>query len=680
MTPEDLLQLLPGPFNFLRRDPAEVRALMPDAATALPRPNLVYLDDEGATPVRGFPVLISPGAEKLQGALERYLLAEEEAQVAILRRRPSDRKALTTAREGYRGLLVRAVVNATLSSYGRSFPGVFWLQHSLDAARVLKDTPRRVLRADLEIGRDHGSGIKYRVLERYLGLALTECYEVASRLAVDTEEVEEALFPRLLGRLRDNVLLFTEDHIGADLAELGAYFQGYLHIDGRDLRQRLDELAAWSDQLLASEPEVRAAVRHLLRPERLTPTSGEPDPAERGRELLVRPGWLRYLASRADYPADRLPGPGLVEVWESLLLKLKEFELVHGLRACLLPVRREGEALVCRPAGVGQKSPARAGATLSAATRPFDFAAPWVVDPLVHRFGLIYDLTDFSDIVNILRRSGSEIQDDAFRRMFTFQRRINRLATAHRVHLEKYLGDGAFYSSRNCAAILFAAMQVQRAYRQALEDGFPFDRGLRIALNYGQYRLIPMGTGGPEGPERYEFFGHGLVELSRLITGKATREIEEIKTMLVAQGYPEATVYRFFSPMLQRNPEQEGDNGAGGFYAFINRNGNLVNEGIVATEAFVRQLDRELGPVALGRAFRRDRRYVVIALEREGGRVEVALRKLGLAHLKGLGEVPVFEVVDGDLFEAAARAPLGDGALLQAVEGFDDTLPGVVAP
>jgi hypothetical protein len=279
-----------------------------------------------------------------------------------------------------------------------------------------------------------------------------------------------------------------------------------------------------------------------------------------------------------------------------------------------------------------------------------------------------------------VRRSGSEIQDDAFRRMFTFQRRVNRLATGLRVHLEKYLGDGAFYSSRHCATILYAALQVQRAYRQALEDGFPFDRGLRIALNYGQYRLIPMGTGGVEGPERYEFFGHGLVELSRLITGKATREIEEIKTMLVAQGYPESTVYRFFSPMLQRNPDEEADEGDG-FYAVVNRNGNLVNEGIVATAAFVRELDRELGPVPLGRAYRRDRRYVLITLEHEGGRADVGLRKLGLAHLKGLGEVPVFEVVDGDIFDTAARATLGEGPLLTAVEGgVADTLPGVAAP
>lgn len=678
MSPEDLRELLSGPFHFLRPDPAELRALLPDAAVTLPRPHLVYLDDDAATPVRGFPVLLSPGAERLRTALERFLLAEEAAQLAILQRRPGDRKAQAVARETYRTLLSRAVVNSTLSSYGRSFPSVFWLQHSLDAARVLKESPRRVLRADLEIGREHGSGIKYRVLERFLGLALAESYEAVSRLAIDTEEVEEELFPRLLSLLRDNVLLLTEDHISADLAELGAYFHGYLHIDGRDLRRRLDELAEWNERLLGSDPAVRAAARHLLRPEKLTPTSGEPDPAQRARDLLMRAGWLRYLADHPSYPGDRLLGPGLIEVWESLLLKLKEFELIHALRGYLLPVRREGDRLICRPSGVGQRAPVRAGTAVSAVTRPLDFTAPWVVDPLVHRFGLIYDLTDFSAIVNVVRRSGSEIQDDAFRRMFTFQRRINRLATAHRVHLEKYLGDGAFYSSRNCAAILFAALQVQRSYRQALEEGFPFDRGLRIALNYGQYRLIPMGTGGGEGPERYEFFGHGLVELSRLITGKAARELEEIKVLLVSLGYPEATVHRFFSPLLQRNPDEGTQHDPGDFFAFINRHGNLVNEGMVATRAFVRQLDLELGQATLGRARVDDREYVMVTLDVGGAHAEAGLRKLGLAHLKGLGEVPVVEVVDADALPEGACTPAGVGSLLPALEGgFADTWPGV---
>lgn len=673
MPPEDLLQLLPGPFNFLRRDRVEVQALIPDADQILPLPGLVYLEDEGVTPTRGFPVLLSPGMARLRSGLAGYLEAEERAQLDILRRRSTDRKAYATARETYRTQLTRAVVHSTLSSYGRNFPGVFWLQHSLDIARILKHTPQRVARTDSEIGREQGATLKYRVLERYLELAMTECYEAVSRLAVDTEELEEALFPRLLTRMRDNVLLLTEDHISADLAELTAYFSGSLRVDGRGLRRRLAALAAWNRELLESDPEVRAAVGLLLRSHRLTPTSGEAGPERYADEVLVRPGYLRYLARHRGYSDSDLLDERQIEIWESLLLKLKEFELVHALRRFLIPVRREGDRLICRPEGVGGAAPLRSGTVLSPATRPMDFTAAWVVDPLVHRFGLIYDLTDFSDIVNLVRRSGSDVQDDAFRRMFSFQRRVNRLASAHRVSLEKYLGDGAFFSSRQCLAILWCAVQIQRAYRQALEEGFPFDRGLRLALNYGQYRLIPMGTAGPGDPlkrshrtERYEFFGHGLVELSRLITGKATREMEEIKTMLIAQGYPEATVYRFFSPLLQRNVEEERTDS--GFYAYINRSGNLVNEGIVATEAFVRQLDHEIGSSSLSRVREHDRTYVLGRAEQPGWQLDVGLRKLGLAHLKGLGEVPVYEVIDGDRFPHNLRSDAGQGSLLATAE------------
>ncbi len=77
-----------------------------------------------------------------------------------------------------------------------------------------------------------------------------------------------------------------------------------------------------------------------------------------------------------------------------------------------------------------------------------------MVDPRVDRFGLIYDISDFSQTVSVLHRSGSDSQDEAFRTMFRFQRRVNRLALARRVKLEKYLGDGAFYSSREACRLL----------------------------------------------------------------------------------------------------------------------------------------------------------------------------------------------------------------------------------
>ena len=661
--------LLQGPFNFLRPDPEEIRALAPDIDRWYPRPGVNFLEDESATPIRGFPILLSAGYRAVRSALERFITAEEKVQTAVLLRRPTPREPYNAAWERYRVLLVKAVENVTISSYGRNFPAVFWLQHSLEVARLLKETPRRVLRHDLATGREHGDTIKFRVLERYLDRVLTETYDLVSRLADDTDEIEEELFPRLLSRMRDNVLIFTEDHVSHDLAELSSYFNGYLRVDGRDLLRRLHLFSEWQGRLLETDAALRDAVRHLLTPlgEIAHPVAA-PDPAARGRELFNRAGWVSYLALRPDYPADRLLPPHQVRVWESLLVKLKEFELFHGLRRHLLPVEPEGQALVCRTGAAGRVAAGHPVLRLSAATRPLDFTAPWVIDPLVSRFGLIYDLTDFSEIISLLRRSGTEVQDDSFRRMFRFQRRLNRLAADHRLKLEKYLGDGAFYSSRRALSTLAGGLLLQRAYRQALAEGFPFDRGMRLAFNYGQYRLIPIETG-PSGPERYEFFGHGLVELSRLISGKATREIEEIKTMLVAQGYPETTVHRFFSPLLQRNLDVTGPRPeARPFFATINDNGNLVNEGMVATESFVAQLDHELQPgFPLYRAQDEEWSYVVLRPDDAGGPL-IGLRKMGLAHLKGLDRIPVYEIVDGAPWEGQRLEPAPGSSLIEAID------------
>jgi hypothetical protein len=670
-TTTSLLQILPGPFNFLRPDAEEVRRLLPDYAKTLPLPRQIFFDDETATPARGFPLLQSPRMEDLKNALRTYLAAEEGVQLAILSREVYDRKQYAAAWERYRALFTRASENAVTSSYGRQYPAIFWLAHSLDVARFLKETPKRVLRLSLEMGRRHGEPIRYRVLERYLDRVLAITYDLVQRLAGATEEVEEDLFPRLLTRMRDNVLIFTEDHISRDLSELAGYFNGYLRIDGRDLRLRLEELARWHAEQLETDRDLVAAVVHLLEGD---PKSGG------GRDLLNRMGYLSFLATRRAYDPARLLPPDLVQVWESLLLKLKEYELFHALRRALLPVEKRGNHLVCRPGSAlrgGGTAVLPPGSTaglerrLSPATRPLDFMASWVVDPRVERYGLIYDISEFSQTVSVLQRAGEESQDEAFRMMFRFQRRVNRLALARRAKLEKYLGDGAFYSSREAKNLLVCALHVQRSYEQALADGFPFDRGLRLALNYGHYRLIPMG-GGPEESERYEFFGHGLVELSRLATGKATREIEEVKNMLITQGYPEPTVQRFFAPLAHGNLDLvDKREEARQFHAYIDRNGNLVNRGLVATGPYVAQLERELGQRLLYRAADGGRGYVMLELEDGGERLVVGLRKLGLAQLKGLEKLSVYEFVDGNDFgeeSLADRSEPLDGGLVGAVE------------
>lgn len=658
MTIARLSHLLRGPFNFLVPEADELRGLVPETLRTLPMPQRIYLEDETATPLFGFPVLMSEGLEQLRAALDAYVQAEEVVQVGILTRQAVNRRAYNVAWERYATLLGKVVENVTISSYGRLFPAIFWLQHSLDLSYRLKDTPRRILRLDLEIGKRHGDEIKYRVFDKYIDRVLPTTYDLVNRLATDTDEVEEELFPRLLRRMFDNVLIFTEDHVGRNLAELASYFAGYLRIDGRDLRQRLERLGEWHSEQLAADEELRLAIRHLL---------GR-DPDIEPAQLLLRPGYATFLATRRAYATSRLLPPELLQVWESLLVKLKEFELFHSLRRLILPVRTEGDHFVFRAGGLNRTWIGQQMVRLSAATRPLDFMAPWVVDPLVSRYGLIYDITDFSNIISVLRRAGSEVQDDAFRMMFRFQRRINRLAAGLRLKLEKYLGDGAFYSSREAEGLLVAAIHFQRYYSQVLAEGFAFDRGMRIGLNFGQYRLIPIQVGLPGESERYEFFGHGLVELSRLVTGKATREIEEIKIMLINQGYPEPTVHRFFAPLSQHNLDiVDKREESRRFYAYINQNGTLINEGIVATEGFIDQLERALGTPTLYRAQDGDRSYVVLPLEDADARLYVGLRKLGVAHLKGLDRLPVYEVVDGAML-AGSLEELPAGGLAAAIE------------
>src|SRR5687768_75893 len=107
--PPSLLQVLAGPFNFLRQDEAELRRVLPEIASSLPVPKPLFLEDEGATPIQGFPVLLSEGMEALREALRQYVLAEEAVQRAILRREPPELRLHSLAWERYRGLLARAL-------------------------------------------------------------------------------------------------------------------------------------------------------------------------------------------------------------------------------------------------------------------------------------------------------------------------------------------------------------------------------------------------------------------------------------------------------------------------------------------------------------------------------------------------------------------------------------------
>ncbi|MGE4191071.1 MAG: hypothetical protein AB7G12_14390, partial [Thermoanaerobaculia bacterium] len=121
-----IAQLKTGPFNFLGRGPEELRRVMPDADRILPAPLRIYLEDENATPLQGFPILSSAELTSLERAFDNYLVQEEAVEYATIQHTSFDSSAFGGAWEHYRLLLTRATENVITASYGRSFPAVFW--------------------------------------------------------------------------------------------------------------------------------------------------------------------------------------------------------------------------------------------------------------------------------------------------------------------------------------------------------------------------------------------------------------------------------------------------------------------------------------------------------------------------------------------------------------------------
>ncbi len=668
MSSVSLLQRLRGPFNFLDPRPEAVRTQFPDAEQILPAPASIFLIDEAATPLQGFPITRSPAIVRLRESLRAWVESEERAKVLGLRGQSVDIPAHQALWESYRSGLLALAENVMATSHGRRYAQVFWLLHSGDLAEALRGSVTRIRQLDLEIGKERGDLIRYAVLSKYLDATLYAIYDLAARLSQQTLRGELDVFPPLLNRLCDNVLIFTEDHVSRDLNELKSYFKGYLKIDGSDFLYRLALLRRWHSETLADDPQLRAAARHLLGQQADAP----PD------QLLFGRGYLAYLSEHPDYDGERLLGPREIKLWESLLIKLKEFELFSAVRRMIVELEERDGNLWC-----GSRSASRLGAgsrplRLSPETRPLDFSVSWIVDPEVTRGGLIYDLVDFSAQVSRLRMSDRAAQDEAFRRIFLFQLQINRLTESLGLRMEKYLGDGAFFSSRHPGRLLIAALQIQQAYRAAVGSGFVFDRGLRLGLNSGSYRLLPLSR---SIDERYEVFGHGLVELNRLVTGKRTLDIDDLKRSLVIKGYSSTLVHEFFAPLAHASSEATipADRP---FYAQLEPDGSLVNQGIVATRELLRDLSRSMTSVPLHLAKDGALRFVVFRLAAADGRLYTfGIRRLGLAALKGLDAVDVYEVVDGEPWAYEELEPIIGKGLIDALqESFSSALVGAARP
>ncbi len=310
--------------------------------------------------------------------------------------------------------------------------------------------------------------------------------------------------------------------------------------------------------------------------------------------------------------------------------------------------------------GLVVSSDKRTVAAYSRSTRPMDFGSAGVVDPVVHRFGLIYDISAFSETLGNIRRGGRKEEVGSYRQMLLFQKKLESIAARHRLVFEKFLGDGAFYTTRRALRLLRAAVEIQRFYSEMRRKGFAFNKGLRIALNFGYYRLLPM-KAGPEGERITEFYGPGIVELSRLTTGKANKEIEEIGAFLISHGYDTAKVHQFFAPLARGVDVIDHTQHAREFYCYVNATGHLVNEGIVGSFALLQELSSELAGEEQ-RLYRLKTPWATyIGFEPAVSGVEyVGVRLIGMVQLKGLENIDVGEITPFGAGEVEAT-PLEPG-------------------
>src|SRR5947209_2841843 len=388
---------------------------------------------------------------------------------------------------------------------------------------------------------------------------------------LDGEEQRALQFFRLL---QDDVLIFTEEFIGPDLRELRSFLNGYLRRDFQSFRDGYERLRNISSELLQRDRTFRTALPVFgVNPDQGITTAVLID--GRFQSFLFELPAVQNALNREDR-----------EQFQLISRRLREFAVLNQLRRCI-------NWMVGSPDGRVLAADKRSGIAYSRATRPLDFGRPGVVDPMIHRFGLIFDISSFTETLGNIRRAGRKEEINSYRQMLLFQRRLETIAQRHRLMFEKFLGDGAFYTTRRAIHLVRGAVEIQRYYADMRKKGFAFNKGLRIALNFGYYRLLPMkGTSSSE--KITEFYGPGIVELSRLTTGKANKEIEEFASFLVAHGYESTKVQTFFAPLARGVDVIDHTQHAREFYAYVNANVHLINEGIVASMSLLQELSTDL--------------------------------------------------------------------------------------
>jgi hypothetical protein len=609
-----------------------VDEIFPRAEWLLPEPYRIFPADETQPPTLGFPVMETTVIRELDARLDRWLADEIAWHIS---REQTHREKMQASFTAYLNALIKTAENALLSNLLSDYHAIFWLAHSADVAKHFAALPRRISQLDANTGRTQGDALKYRIYAKWATDIRDQMTQLCARSAatLDGEEQRGLQFFRLL---QDDVLIFTEEFIGPDLRELRSFINGYLRRDFQAFRDTFEKLRINATDLIQKDKTFRAAL----------PVFGvSPDQAvvvallldSRFQNFLFENQFVQNAVSREER-----------EQFALIAKRVREFAVLNQLRRGIVWMTTTADGQIV-------STDRRNSTTFSRSTRPLDFGRPGVVDPMVHRFGLIYDISSFSETLGNIRRGGSKSEISSYRQMVLFQRKLETIAQRHSLQFEKFLGDGAFYTTRRALRLVRAAVEIQRFYSEMKRKGFAFNKGLRIALNYGYYRLLPMKTSNESNERITEFYGPGIVELSRLTTGKATKEIEEIAAFLVSRGYDHSTVTTFFAPLKRGVDMVDHTQHAREFYAYINQNNNLINEGIVASMNLLQELSSELmnEMQPLYRLKAQWGTYIGFAPAVPGLEF-VGIRLLGMVQLKGLDDVEVGEIAPFSASEVEA--------------------------
>ncbi len=598
------------------------RSLLPDLAASLPVPYPIFAPDEETIVDRGYPVLRQKPLKAIAAAVQHLVAAEVPYRIALAEREPADKTGVTAAREALRKRLVPQLENAMLSDSGRHLPELLALAVARSAVGILDRVPVLVARRRPEIAREHGEPIRFAVARSTAEQLHRASLEAGDRLRSIAPDSGAAPVSPVIQALLGDVFPLAQKALDRDPRRLEGWAAIVLKMDPERFRRLWGAIHARAEGLLAREPGLRAAVGLL---------TGGGGRVSGGAPVLEPRLWdvLEAVGATGEVTASS----EIVRAFRQLGRALKRSELLVALRDRVLPVEASGPRLAL----VDRNPPVE----ISPSTRPYDFGRPGVVDTAVHRFGLTYDLVSFTAELEEIRKAGRAAEEKALRFMYRFQEELRGIADRHRLRFEKFLGDGAFYSARRPIRAFAAACAIQQLYERLRVEGFPFTRGIRIALNFGTYHLLAMPTTAADGP-RYEFFGHGIVELARLTTGKSGREVEEIAEFLVHSGYTEASVEAFLGPLLEGHGEGRKARQRR-YAAWIDGTGGLVNNGIVLTAPFLEELERELPP-APERVEFDGVSWLAWSFGPAEEPVHVGLRYLGVPHLKGLPPQELVEV------------------------------------